>query len=99
MYSFLPVHSIRAQHELDKKRHMQQHEADLLEAKALSETSLAQHRSKHDNEVKVLEDEIHGEISARKASAQIELEEWKQIRVGMIQEVEDSKVQQEYQRM
>jgi hypothetical protein len=93
------MHSIRAQHELDKKRHIQQHEVDLLEAKTLSESSLAQHRSRHDNEVKVLEDKLHGEISARKASAQMEFEEWKQKRIAMIQEEEDSKVQREYQRL
>jgi len=78
---------------------MQQHEVDLLEAKALSESSLAQHRSRYDNEVKVLEDKLHGEISARKASAQIEFEEWKQNRIATLQEEEDSKVQQEYQRL
>ena len=93
------IHSIRAQHELDKKRHIQQHEVDLLEAKALSESCLAQHRSRHDNEVKVLEDKLHGEISARRASVQVEFEKWKQKRIAMIQEEEDNAVAREYQRL
>ena len=64
------IESLRVQHELDKKRRLEQHEIDVIEARALAEETLAQQKLKNNVELKALEDKFNEEMVIRRRAMQ-----------------------------
>lgn len=60
------MESLRIQHEIDKKRRLEQHEMDLRQAKTLLVASLAQQSLNNDLELKALQNRYNEEIALRK---------------------------------